>query len=90
MTREEIERSFQYNMTNEFIKWDKAVNAEYKEENEEAFYQGAYAAQKYLIEKACEWLVMNASDYIISTTEDTDDCVVSLDMVEDFRKAMEE
>jgi hypothetical protein len=38
MTREEIEKSFQYNMTDAFIKWDKAVNAEYKEENEETFY----------------------------------------------------
>ena len=42
------------------------------------------------MEKACDWLVMNASGYAISTTGDDDDCVVSLDMVEDFRKAMEE
>lgn len=68
MTREEIERSFQYNMTDAFIKWDKAVNAEYKEENEEAFYQGAYASQKYLIKKACEWLLDNAHLYVYATT----------------------
>jgi hypothetical protein len=46
--------------------------------------------QRQSVEKACDWLVMNASDYAISTTGDDDDCVVSLDMVEDFRKAMEE
>lgn len=68
MTREEIERSFQYNITNAFIEWDKAVNAEYKEENEEAFYQGAYASQKYLIKKACEWLLNNAHLYVYATT----------------------
>lgn len=48
-----------------------------------------FSKEKF-IEKACDWLVMNASDYAISTTGDDDDCVVSLDMVEDFRKAMEE
>jgi hypothetical protein len=48
-----------------------------------------FSKEKF-IEKACDWLVMNASDYAISTTDDDDDCVVSLDMVEDFRKAMEE
>jgi hypothetical protein len=47
-----------------------------------------YKKRKF-IEDACDWLVMNASDYAISTTGDDDDCVVSLDMVEDFRKAME-
>jgi hypothetical protein len=86
MTREEIERSFQYNMTNEFIKWDKAVNAEYKEENEEAFYQGAYAAQKYLIEKACKWLENNTNwnlNYYGGNNPNKG-------KIEDFRKAMEE
>ena len=87
MTREEIERAFQYNMTEAFIKWDKAVNAEYKEENEEAFYQGAYEAQKYLIEKACEWLSNNKDNYIIDIEGET---VVDSIIIEDFRKAMEE
>lgn len=86
MTREEIERSFQYNMTDAFIKWDKAVNAEYKEENEEAFYQGAYAAQKYLIEKACKWLENNTNwnlNYYGGNNPNKN-------KIEDFRKAMEE
>ena len=101
MKREEIERSFQYNMTDAFIEWDKAVNAEYKEENEEVFYQGAYAAQKYLIEKAREWL-KNTLYIHTEIDEDKDwgitnpiDWVTSdYDSVEDFIngfcKAMEE
>lgn len=56
----------------------------------EACLQMAEWEHKRLVEKACDWLVMNASDYVISTTGDDDDCVVSLDVVEDFRKAMEE
>lgn len=56
----------------------------------DACMQMAEWERKKLIEKACDWLVANASDYAISTTGDDDDCVVSLDMVEDFRKAMEE
>jgi hypothetical protein len=86
MTREEIERAFQYNMTEAFIKWDKAINAEYKEENEEAFYQGAYAAQKYLIEKACKWLENNTNwnlNYYGGNNPNKN-------KIEDFRKAMEE
>lgn len=47
-----------------------------------------YKKRKF-IEEAVNWLVMNASDYAISITDDEDNCVVSLDMVEDFRKAME-
>lgn len=56
----------------------------------DACMQMAEWERKMLIEKAVNWLVTNASDYAISTTGDDDDCVVSLDMVEDFRKAMEE
>lgn len=84
MTREDIERSFQYNMTDAFIKWDKAVNAEYKEENEDAFYQGAYAAQKYLIEKAYEWLKLN-----LGNPKNAHPILVN-HLIDNFRKAMEE
>lgn len=67
---------------------DFAVSAwaDYDNGLTQGFKDGAEA----MLEKACDWLVMNASDYAISITEDDDDCVVSLDMVEDFRKAMEE
>ena len=92
MTREEIERSFQYNMTDAFIKWDKAVNAEYKEENEEAFYQGAYAAQKYFIEKACEWLGNNFVCFLQGAKRGiySNQFVNVNEMVDNFKKAMEE
>lgn len=56
----------------------------------DACMQMAEWERKMLIEKAVNWLVTNASDYAISTTGDDDDCVVSLDMLEDFKKAMEE
>lgn len=82
MTREEFERSFQYNMTNAFVEWDKAVNTEYNEDNEIAFYEGAYAAQKYLVEKACEWLESSIRPYAgYSETSD---------IVDAFKEAMEE
>ena len=56
----------------------------------EACIRMAEWERKRLVDMAVKWLVMNASDYAISTTADEDNCVVSLDMVEDFRKAMEE
>lgn len=55
----------------------------------DACMQMAEWERKMLIEKAVNWLVTNASDYAISTTGDDDDCVVSLDMVENFKEAME-
>ena len=72
----------------EIDKLDFAISAwaDYDNGLTQGFKDGAEA----MLEKACDWLVMNASDYAISITEDDDDCVVSLDMVEDFRKAMEE
>ena len=56
----------------------------------EACLQMVEWEHKMLIEKAVNWLVMNVSDYAISTTSYEDDCVVSLDMIDDFKKAMEE
>lgn len=93
MTREKIERSFQYNMTNAFIEWDKAVNTEYNEDNEKAFYEGAYAAQKYLTEKACKWLRENVNKYsYVMEIEDTKYLKVHFtdSLIEDFKKVMEE
>ena len=91
MIRDEIERMFQYNMTNAFIKWDKVVNAEYKEENEDAFYQGAYSAQKYLIDKVCEWLWEHFYDHPhIKSFVCTESFGDSEEMIECFKAAMEE
>lgn len=94
MTREDIERCFSYHEASAAMKY-------YEQEQERlgeiegddvvnAFEAGAEWAQGFMIDKAVKWLVTNASDYAISTTGDDDDCIVSLDMVEDFRKAMEE
>ena len=81
--------------------WEENIANSYDEEVDDtcfsAFLDGVnwadanpqFSKEKF-IEKAVNWLVTNASDYAISTTGDDDDCVVSLDMVEDFKKAMEE
>lgn len=96
MTREEIERSFQYNMTDAFIKgWYEKNHERYTEEIEDVFYEGAEAAQKYLIEKACKWLRRNYTNYIINDLSKYIENVCSFDifddlLVDDFRKAMEE
>lgn len=53
-------------------------------------------ARKDLLDKACKWLKENARDYACATVrcpygeEDEIICDVHLEIVEDFRKAMEE
>lgn len=55
----------------------------------QGFIQGAKWADKTMIDKACEWLLKNAYKHV-------DDSRVymtftyTVDMIEDFRKAMEE
>lgn len=89
MTREEKARSLgQMYFPDEANIWARP-NYEAKFVSE-ACIQMAEWERKLMIDKAVNWLVTNASDYAISTTGDDDDCVVSLDMVEDFRKAMGE
>ena len=87
MTREEIVRSFQYNMTNAFIEgWYEKNHEWYTEEIEDVFYEGAEATQKYLIEKACKWLENNTNwnlNYYGGNNPNKG-------KIEDFRKAMEE
>lgn len=94
MTREEIEKNRQYQLTGAAIDYCRKEYPHYEGEAfgeiADAFEAGAEWKHKMLVEKAVNWLVMNASDYAISTTDDDNDCVVSLDIVEDFRKAMEE
>ena len=94
MTREEIEKDRQYQLTGAAIDYCRKELPHYDGEAlgeiVDAFEAGAEWERKRLVDMAVKWLVMNASDYAISTTGDGDDCIVSLDMVEDFRKAMEE
>ena len=100
MTREELERMFQFNMTDAFIKgWYEKNHERYTEEIEDVFYEGAYAAQKYLIEKACKRLRENMYiEHIFERDEDEEPvqyvCASASDSVDEFvnnfRKAMEE
>lgn len=94
MTREEQIRQAEINYSNNTI-FD---GCDYigQVAKQEAFIAGVKWADKHpkdgmvSLEKAIKWLEKYASDYAISTTEDDDDCVVSLDILEDFKKATEE
>ena len=62
----------------------------------EAYIAGAKEQKAIDIDKACEWLKENARDYACATVrcpygeEEEIICDVHLEIVEDFRKAMEE
>ena len=88
MTGEEIVRSLHYNMANAFIEgWYEKNHERYTEEIENVFYEGAYAAQKYLIDKACEWLRKHSSagDEVATIQFNSLE-----EMIESLKKAMEE
>ena len=63
---------------------------------EESYIAGATEQKAIDIEKACEWLEENARDYACATIrcpygeEEEIICDVHREIVEDFRKAMEE
>ena len=63
---------------------------------EEGYIAGATEQKAIDIEKACEWLEENARDYACATIrcpygeEEEIICDVHREIVEDFRKAMEE
>ena len=54
----------------------------------DAFEKGAYWADKTMIEKACEWLKLNAEDYVVTCYDKGE--LDSEGLLMDFRKAMEE
>lgn len=61
----------------------------------QAFIDGAKEQRKIDIDKACKWLKENARDYACATIrcygdEDEIICDVHQEIVEDFRKAIEE
>ena len=66
-----------------------SYNGNYKELQKQCFIQGAKWADKTMIEKACNWLFKNTYKHV-------DDSRVHMtftytaDMIEKFRKAMEE
>lgn len=93
MTREELVKQKAHSLGQKYFPDGNNVWARANFEAQwvsEACKEMAEWEHKRLVDMAVKWLVMNASDYAISTTDDEDNCVVSLDMVEDFRKAMEE
>lgn len=47
-------------------------------------------SKEEFIEKACKWLNKYASEYAFSIYDDDDTCGVSPDLVDDFKKAMEQ
>ena len=67
-----------------------------KKSVEFGYIQGAYDQKDIDIDKACEWLEENARDYACATIrcpygeEEEIICDVHQEIVEDFRKAMEE
>jgi hypothetical protein len=69
-------------------KLDFAISAwaDYDNGLTQGFKDGAEA----MLEKACQWLHQYASDYAFSIWDDADDCSVSEDLIEDFKRAMEE
>ena len=73
-----------------------AIPAYIVSEQQRAYIAGATEQKAIDIDKACEWLKENARDYACATVrcpygeEEEIICDVHLEIVEDFRKAMEE
>ena len=96
MTREEIERNRQYQLTGAAIDYCRKELPHYDGEAlgeiTDAFEAGAEWEHKRLVEKACEWLKENLSEgydpdnYPMIRCYDID----MEDFIKDFRKAMEE
>ena len=63
---------------------------EYHDDEREAFEKGAYWADKTMIDKACEWLDQNVVKYESGTRMGYIPFSFIEDMINDFRKAMEE
>lgn len=88
MTREELEKTFAYHMTGAALEFqDKYTNKSVDSSDLcEGFEAGAEWAQKFIVERACEWLRKNT----------TWECNFyggnnpNKNKIEDFRKAMEE
>lgn len=88
MTREDIERMFSYQAADAAYKYagercrkDRPISAS----KLEAFEAGADWAQKFMIERACEWLLDNAHLYVYATTKEKRAL-----LFDNFKKTMEE
>lgn len=89
MTREEIEKNRQYQLTGAAIDYCRKelphFEGEAFAEVADAFEAGAEWEHKRLVEKACEWLLDNAHLYVYATNRDKRAL-----LFDNFKKAMEE
>jgi hypothetical protein len=99
MTREEIEKNRQYQLTGAAINYCHKEHPHYDGEAlgeiTDAFEAGAEWEHERLVEMACEWLRRNYTNYMINDLSKYVEDVCSFDifddlLVEDFRKAIEE
>ena len=99
MTRDEIERNRQYQLTGAAIDYCRKEHPHYDGETlgeiTDAFEAGAEWEHKRLVEKAYEWLRRNYTNYMINDLSKYVEDVCSFDifddlLIEDFRKEMEE
>ena len=101
MTREEIEKNRQYQLTGAAIDYCRKEHPHYDGEAlveiTDAFEAGAEWEHKRLVEKACEWLRGNMSRYVSRDDPDkfpygfpTRAFRVDVNFECDFKKAMEE
>lgn len=92
MTREDIENCFSYHSADAAIEYYKQEYLQPRKIDSrdivDAFENGAEWAQKFIINRACDWLELNINDdkYYSCIGEET----LMPYLIEDFRKAMEE
>lgn len=79
--REQVARSYTNNIDN--------ICGSVGEQTRNAFIAGAEWADKTMLDKACEWLMLNADDYIWDGVEEHSSAMRH-DFINDFCKAMEE
>ena len=89
MTREEIEKNRQYQLTGAAIDYCRKELPHYDGEAlgeiTDAFEAGAEWEHKRLVHNACEWLLDNAHLYVYATTKEKRAL-----MFDNFKKAIEE
>ena len=89
MTREEIEKNRQYQLTGAAIDYCRKELPHYDGEAlgeiADAFEAGAEWEHRKLVEKACEWLRTNAHFFVSEFSGDMNE----KELVEEFRKSME-
>ena len=92
MTREEqiIEAGIDYTMS---VRPMCVGGLEFEEDirkmnRNKSFEEGAKWADKTMIDKSCEWLKKNAKDYVVTCYDEGE--LNDEDLLNDFRKAMEE